>query len=140
MKTNRLLTLGALVLLLAAGTDRAWAVRDTTPPRKKAPAIKALADPGTLVTYRNRVGKTFYFQVTGSTTGPIWGTGVYTDDSRLSTAAVHAGVLGNGQKGVVKVTILAGQTAYQGSASNGVTSFAYAQWLGSYRIEAVPKK
>jgi hypothetical protein len=140
MKTNRLLTLGALVFLLAAGTDRAWAVRDTTPPRKKAPVIKALADPGTLVAYRNRVGKTFYFQVNGSTTGPIWGTGVYTDDSRLSTAAVHAGVLTNGQKGVVKVTILAGQTAYQGSTSNGVTSFAYAQWLGSYRVEAVPKK
>ncbi|MBE7537999.1 MAG: hypothetical protein HS122_06270 [Opitutaceae bacterium] len=29
--------------------------------------------------------------VTGATTGIVWGTGVYTHDSNIATAAVHAG-------------------------------------------------
>jgi hypothetical protein len=141
MKRNRLLSLTVLAILLAAGPEPALAVRDTTRPNKnKAPVIKPLPDPITLVNYRGRVGKSFYFQVTGTTVGVVWGTGIYTDDSRLATAVVHAGILGNGQKGIVKVTIVAGQSGYQGSTSNGVTSHPYGAWQGSYRIEAVPKK
>jgi serine/threonine protein kinase len=94
-------------------------------------------DPGTLRGYRNQTGKSFYFQVTGSTTGFVWGTGVYSDDSNLPTAAVHAGVLQAGQKGVVKVSILPGQNAYQGSTRNGVTSANYGNWIGSFRVSAV---
>ena len=52
----------------------------------------------------------------------MWGTDVYTSDSTLATAAVHAGVLQPGQTGVVKVTILPGQAAYQGSTRNSVRS------------------
>lgn len=108
--------------------------------RVKVGLGKALADPGTLSGYQGQVGKTLLFQVTGTTTGTVWGTGVYTDDSTLASAAVHAGVLRKGQKGIVKVTILAGQAAYQGSNSNGVNSHNYGNWSGSYRVESVKKK
>ena len=37
------------------------------------------------------VGATYYFRVRGETEGPLWGTDVYTGDSSLSVAAVHAG-------------------------------------------------
>jgi hypothetical protein len=101
---------------------------------------KVLADPGILTGYRTKVGQSFLFEVTGTTTGSVWGTGVYTDDSSLATAAVHAGVLANGKKGVVKVTILQGQPAYNGSTQNGVTTGQWANFEGSFRVEAVKKK
>jgi LCCL domain len=103
------------------------------------PGGGALADPGTLQNFRGQIGKEFLIQVTGSTNGVVWGTDIYTDDSSLATAAVHAGVLKDGEKGVVKVTILAGQQQYTDSTRNGVTTSSYAEWGGSYKIEAVKK-
>jgi hypothetical protein len=143
MNTTRWLRLTALACLLVAGAGTALAVRDPGEKKKKAPPvvkIEAKPDPGTLVAFQNHVGKVFYFEVTGRTQGgTVWGTGVYTSDSQLSMAAVHAGVLLNNQKGVVKVTILAGQGAYQGSLNNGIQTSAYGPWNGSYKVDAVGK-
>src|SRR5262249_20100063 len=75
-------------------------------------------------------------EVTGRTAGPVWGTDVYTDDSILAAAAVHAGILQEGQTGVVKVTILPGQQSYQGTTRHGVASMPYLRWDGSFRVEA----
>lgn len=103
---------------------------------KKGPMIvNAQPDPGSLTGYRGRNGQVFYFRVTGTTTGSIYGTDIYTDDSSLATAAVHAGVLTSGQTGVVKVTILAGQQAYPSSTRNGITSSRWDQWHGSFKVE-----
>src|SRR5205807_2155099 len=77
----------------------------------KAP-VNAQPDPGTMTGFRAEVGKSFVFQVTGSDSGSIWGSDVYTDDSNLATAAVHAGIIPVGQQGVVKVTVLPGQESY----------------------------
>ncbi|WP_127106844.1 LCCL domain-containing protein [Pararhodobacter zhoushanensis] len=93
-----------------------------------------LADPGNMTAYRGQDGQTFSFRVTGSASGAIWGTGVYTDDSPLARAAVHAGLLQVGQTGVVTVTVVPGQTSYNGTSSNGVESRAYGRWNGSYRL------
>src|SRR5262249_12889833 len=80
-------------------------------------------------------GKVFYFEVTGAAGGGIWGSDIYTDDSQLATAAVHAGVLRAGEKGVVKVTILPSQAYYTGTTRNGVTSGSFGAFGGSYRLE-----
>jgi len=140
MKTNRFLPLAALAVLLVACAERALAVRDPFENKKQAPKVNVHPGPENLVAHQQHLGKTFYFEVTGSTVGTVWGTGIYTNDSRLATVAVHAGILRNGQKGVVKVTILPGQGGYQGSFSNGVTSNNYGAWNGSYRVEAVNLK
>jgi hypothetical protein len=47
-------------------------------------------DPGNLEGLRDLVGKSFRFQVKGAVDGSVWGAGVYTTDSALATAAVHA--------------------------------------------------
>jgi beta-lactamase regulating signal transducer with metallopeptidase domain len=104
--------------------------------RRDTVAFRASADPGNLTTYRDKVGQSFYFDVTGATEGNVWGNVIYTDDSTLAAAAVHAGVLTAGQRGVVKVTILPGRGSYAGSDSNGVTSSSYQGWPGSYMVEA----
>ncbi len=105
-------------------------------PHATAPKPRVMADPGTLVGFRGQNGKSFLFEITGQNTGSVWGTGVYTDDSSLATAAVHAGIVKVGQKAVVKVTILPGEQQYTGSVRNGITSNNWEDWLGSYRIEA----
>ena len=76
--------------------------------------------------------------MTGSSNGAIWGSGVYTDDSPLAVAAVHAGVLGAGEQRVVTVTVLPGQASYESSSQNGIASNSYGDWLGSYRIGTAP--
>jgi hypothetical protein len=100
-------------------------------------AANALADPGQLSALGNQLGKTFSFQVTGVAQrnfgGSLWGSDIYTLDSPLALAAVHAGVLRPGQAGVVRVTILGPQAQFQGSTRNGITSMPYGAYSG-YRI------
>lgn len=62
----------------------------------------------------------------------VWGTEVYTDDSSICTAAVHAGLISFADGGVVTVEIRPGQASYVASTRNGVESLAYGAWAGSY--------
>jgi hypothetical protein len=93
--------------------------------------------PGTLVGYRGRNGESILFNVTGTAGHTIWGTDVYTDDSPLAVAVVHAGALQVGERGVVRVTILPGKARYEASTRNGITSAPYEKWEGSYQLERV---
>lgn len=62
----------------------------------------------------------------------VWGTGTYTDDSSICTAAVHAGLIGFEEGGEVTFKLTAGEESYQGSEANGVTSSDYGAWGGSF--------
>ncbi|RPI21085.1 MAG: hypothetical protein EHM61_25600 [Acidobacteria bacterium] len=70
----------------------------------------------------------------GALSSRLWGTDTYTDDSSICTAAVHAGLINAGQGGTVKIEILPGAAAYQGSTRNGVTSREYGSFSGSFRF------
>ena len=91
-------------------------------------------DPGNLESFRGRNGEVFRFRVRGSAHGSIWGDGVYTDDSSLAVAAVHAGVLRREEEGIVAVRILPGRKEYAGAERNGVASESYGEWHGSYEF------
>jgi hypothetical protein len=122
-------------------------------------AKDALPDPGNLYSLQGQIGKTFAFTVTGGMVpgqgvpgggfvigpggravgavmmgGALWGTDMYTLDSSLAMAAVHAGVLKMGQTGVVRVTILPQQQAFRGSTRNGVTSMDYGLFPGAFKF------
>ncbi|MBL9200637.1 MAG: putative Ig domain-containing protein [Opitutaceae bacterium] len=97
-----------------------------------APVVNFAVAPTNLVGYRNRVGQVFQFTVTGSNSGAVWGTDVYTDDSTVARAAVHAGVLAVGETRTVTVTILPGRPSYAASTRNGVASASWGSWSGSY--------
>lgn len=70
--------------------------------------------------------------------GAVWGSDVYTDDSRICRAALHAGVIGN-RGGTVVVTALPGRASYPGSARNGVETFTFGAWPGSFRVQGVER-
>lgn len=93
-----------------------------------------LPDPGNVSAYRGQNGTILIFEVTGDGAGAIWGSDIYTDDSRLAAVAVHAGVLLPGEAGLVRVEILPGQENYEGADSHGVTSGSYGSWQGSFRV------
>lgn len=92
--------------------------------------------PGELRTLERQVGQSFYFQVTGAVIGPLWGTDVYTSDSDLGTACVHAGILRPDQEGVVKVTVVSPPAKFKGTRRHGVTSSDWETgWSGAFRVE-----
>lgn len=66
--------------------------------------------------------------------GTIWGTGSYTSDSSVCTAAVHYGWLNHAQGGQVTFRSVAGLDAYPGTAQNGVNSLDYGSWGSSFQI------
>lgn len=72
--------------------------------------------------------------VTGNSSGTVWGTDCYTDDSPIETAAVHAGLLEPGQTGRLAVFIEGPQSAFRGTERHGVASYDYSAWDGSYRL------
>lgn len=133
----RYLTIAILVL----GSGQAAYAQGTSSAKLGAPPISGAsrpqADPGTLFAFADSVGKTLQFAVIGSATGTIWGDGVYTSDSVLATAAVHAGLLQPGESGVVSVEVLEGQSSYDGVERNGVVSRSYADWDVAYRFVGV---
>jgi hypothetical protein len=77
---------------------------------------------------------TFYFPPGGPITGAVWGTGLYTTDCSIASAAVHAGLLTTQQGGMVTIEILPGQTAYIGSVRNGVTSRNWPGYGSSFKF------
>ena len=69
----------------------------------------------------------------GSTIEGVWGTDLYTDDSAVCAAGVHAGAI-TLDGGLVTVEIRPGELEYFGSTRNGITSEDYDDWQGSYVI------
>jgi hypothetical protein len=93
--------------------------------------------PPTMIDLCDRVGAVYYFRVTGETDGPLWGTDVYTGDSALAVAAVHAGLVEAGKSAIVRVTVAQPLKQYAGSTRNGVTSHDFGAFGTAYRLAAI---
>ena len=93
--------------------------------------------PINMVNLCDPVGATYYFRVTGDAAGQVWGTEVYTGDSTLAAAAVHAGLVKLGETAVVRVTVEQPLTQYQGSDRNGVTSREFGHYGTAYRLARI---
>lgn len=89
------------------------------------------------VEYRGKIGEVVEFECpSGGSEHEIWGTNVYTDDSSVCTAAVHAGLLTFDGGGEVTINIERGLDDYLPTASNGVVSSAYGPWPGAFSFPA----
>jgi hypothetical protein len=93
--------------------------------------------PLTMIDLCDPVGAAYYFRVTGELSGPLWGTDVYTGDSSIAVAAVHAGIVKAGDPAIVKVTVEQPLSRYAGSVQNGVTSQDFGPYGTAYRLAAV---
>jgi hypothetical protein len=75
----------------------------------------------------------------GNTLAEVWGTDVFTYDSAICVAAVHAGAITPAAGGTVTVTRVSKQDSYEATERNGVSSRAWpsSEWGGAspYRID-----
>jgi hypothetical protein len=69
-----------------------------------------------------------------ATVGGLWGTDIYTADSGICRAAIHAGLISPGG-GNVAVILEPGRPAYRGTVRNGIQSNDYGAYAKSYRLE-----
>lgn len=84
---------------------------------------------------RGHNGTTYHFRCPAhGMAGSVWGTGTYTDDSSVCTAAVHAGKITLSGGGLVLIRIARGRSSYAGSARHGITSRSYGSWDGSFTV------
>jgi hypothetical protein len=90
--------------------------------------------PPTLTGVQASTGQNLVLRVTGTNEGPVWGTDVYTDDSSLGAAAVHAGILRPGETGTIMVTVQDGYPAYAPSSRNGIESESWDEWGRSFTM------
>jgi hypothetical protein len=83
--------------------------------------------------YRGQNSERFtYICPTEGTASSVWGVDLYTDDSSVCTAAVHAGEITLAQGGTVTFEIRPGAASYAGSIRNGIESETWDEWDGSF--------
>ena len=83
----------------------------------------------------NRGKNTFRIDVTcpqGGQVGVVWGTDMYTDDSSVCTAGVHAGLITVAAGGPLTYTVRKGLASYVSSVRNGITSSSWGANAGSF--------
>ncbi|MBN9120411.1 MAG: hypothetical protein J0I06_14845 [Planctomycetes bacterium] len=102
--------------------------------------VAAAQAPGNMSAYQQQFGKEVTFAVTGFTPVPganpsLWGTDVYTLDSNLAAAVVHAGLAKPGETVVVKVRVVQSPPQFVSSFRNNVNSTAYGNYpAGGYEF------
>ncbi len=104
-----------------------------TRPRLRLKGAKTIPWNQTARHLRAQVGKRFTFYCpSAGRVYTVWGSSIYTDDSSICSAAVHAGYITVTRGGRVTVELQSGQAAYQGSTRNGVKTASWRNWSGSF--------
>ena len=128
-KKKRKDSTGALHLCLTSSNNPDPNPNPNPNPTPKPEAIDWSAN---ATSHRSNLNKKFVYSCSASgTLNRIWGTDVYTDDSSICSAAVHAGKITSQQGGKVTIEMLSGKANYGGSERNGVASSGYGNWTGS---------
>lgn len=97
------------------------------------PQALLLAWDGNASRWRGRLDQDFMFDCPpNGSLGVVWGTDVYTDDSSICSAAVHAGIITLKKGGRVTIRIRPGAESYLGTTSHGVVSQPYGGYSGSF--------
>ncbi|MFL6229382.1 MAG: LCCL domain-containing protein [Pyrinomonadaceae bacterium] len=85
--------------------------------------------------FKGETGQTYRFSCPAAgTTQAIWGSDVYTDDSSICTAAVHAGAITRAQGGVVTIEIRPGRSTYGSTLRHGIKSNNFGEYGRSFVV------
>lgn len=93
--------------------------------------------PATMHGLCDTIGTSYYFRVIGQIDGSLWGSDVYTGDSLIGTAAVHAGLVKPLEVAVLKVTVVTPPPSFAGSVRHGVTSHDFGRYGSAYRLSRI---
>lgn len=121
---------------LVAYFDRKGALPQRDIRRLLVQGYLAADAPANFIELADPVGATYYFRVTGAAEGIAWGTDVYSGDSNLAVAAVHAGLVKPGDTAIVRVTSVAPPAQFTGSARHGVTTHDFGRYGSAFAMAA----
>lgn len=76
-------------------------------------------------------------ELTGEDRVDVWGTYIYTGDSNLAAAAVHAGLLKVGETGWICREVVPTLKSYTGTTRNGVASNSYGKYPIAVKLRRV---
>jgi LCCL domain len=81
-------------------------------------------------------GKTYKFKCPpNGKESAVWGTDIYTLDSSICNAAVHAGKLASDSGGSVTIELRPGESVYKGSTRNGIKTSDFGQYASSFVVK-----
>ena len=87
------------------------------------------------VGFKKDIGQTYRFHCPEKgTPGVIWGSDIYTADSSICTAAVHAGVITLEEGGDVTIEFKPGRSIYGSTTRNGITSNTFGEYPNSFVV------
>ena len=84
---------------------------------------------------RLHVGDQVTLQITGRANGPVWGDFIYTLDSDLGTAAVHAGLLAVGETKPVKIWVVPPPDRFGEAMRNGIQSMKWGPFPAAFLMQ-----
>jgi hypothetical protein len=84
----------------------------------------------------SETGKTYKFKCPpGGKESYVWGTDIYTADSSICNAAVHAGKLTMESGGSVTIELRPGEPSYKGTTRNGIKTNDYGAYGRSFVVQ-----
>ena len=84
----------------------------------------------------SETGKTYKFKCPpGGKESNVWGTDIYTADSSICNAAVHAGKLTSESGGSVTIELRPGESSYKGTTRNGIRTNDYGAYGRSFVVK-----
>ena len=97
------------------------------------PPVLWNTSPAAMVTFE--IGKTYKFKCpAGNKEAAVWGTDIYTVDSSMCNAALHAGKL-TSSGGLVTIELRPGESTYKGSLRNGIKTNDYGAYPQSFVVK-----
>jgi hypothetical protein len=108
---------------------------NSTAPNDEADEITPIAWTTAAVGFKDDVGLTYKFQCPEEgTPSSVWGSDIYTADSSICTAAVHAGLITLKGGGVVTIEFRPGRSIYGSTVRNGITTNTFGVYSRSFVV------
>ncbi len=106
-----------------------------SPKNEESDEITPIVWSTSATTFKTDVGQTYKFQCPeNGIESAIWGSDIYTADSSICTAAVHAGIITLETGGVVTVEFRPGRSVYGSTDRHGVKSNTFGEYSHSFVV------
>jgi hypothetical protein len=111
------------------------AIEKPTPNNEAAEDITPIGWDTTANGFKGEAGQTYTFQCPAEgTEQSIFGSDIYTQDSSICTAAVHAGIISLAQGGKVTIEYRPGRSVYGSTVRNGIKSKTWGEYPRSFVV------
>ncbi len=118
-----------------SATPKSAPTEKTTSTDEDAEDVTPIAWNTSAVAFKNDIGSTYKFRCPEiGEEHSIWGSDVYTQDSSICTAAVHAGLFSLEDGGIVTIEFRPGRATYGSTVRNGIKSNPYGEYERSFVV------